>query len=66
MKLREIISSENDYTAHLGQRTCQQYLFITISDYRKGAILEKRSRVKNAIKKKTGVFFSRAATFNFN
>lgn len=52
VKLREkVISSENDCTAGLDQRTCQQYFLVTISDYRKGAILAERSRVENARKK---------------
>lgn len=44
------------------QRTCQQYFLVTISDNRKGAILEKRSRLENARKKerrKLGFSFPR-------
>lgn len=58
MKLWENkISSENDCTDGFDQRTCQQYYLVTISEYRKGAILEK-SRVENARKKERKLEFS--------
>lgn len=40
------------------QRTCQQYFLVTTSDNRKGAILEKRSRLENARKKERKLEFS--------
>lgn len=68
MKLWENkISSENDCTDGFDQRTCQQYYLVTISEYRKGVILEKKQSGKcEKERTNTGVFFSRAATFNFS